>query len=75
MGKQLIMVTSITYAMKGKQILKNHGIYSDIERTPKKKSTDSCGYSLSVPNKVTEAEKILKENGIRILGIIEKDGI
>lgn len=72
MGKQLIMVPSVTYAMKSKKILVNHNISSDIERTPKHKSGKSCGYSLYVPFKTEEAVKILEDNGIKVLGVIEK---
>lgn len=72
MGKQLIMVTSITYAMKGKTILKNHGIASDIERTPKTSNNKSCGYSLYVPHKTEEAIEILKNSGVEVLGIADK---
>lgn len=73
MSKKLIMVTSITYAMKSKQILANSGIYSDIERTPKNKSTDACGYSLFVPKRSDEAMQILKAHGIKVLGTIDKE--
>ncbi len=72
MEKPLIMVSSVTYAMKGKQILNNAGIRCEIERTPKRDMTTGCGYSLYVPKNTDEAEKILKENNIKIIGRAER---
>ena len=67
MGKPLIMMPSVTYALKGRQILASHGIKAEIERAPKGENR-SCGYSLYVGNKADEAEIILKENNIKIIG-------
>lgn len=66
------MVSSITYALRGRQVLTSYGIKSEIERTPKTAENQSCGYSLYVPNKTDEAEEILRKNGIRIKGRIER---
>lgn len=73
MGKPLIMVSSITYAMKGRQILAQKGIRSDIVRTPSKSRGSSCGYSLFVPIKTDEAQKILEANGIKVVGRADKE--
>lgn len=67
-GKQLIMVSSVTYAMKGMSILKEHGFSAEIVRTPRNGGKNGCGYSLYVKNNADEAEGILKEHGIKILG-------
>ena len=56
MEKPLIMVSSVTYAMKGKQILNNAGIRCEIERTQKRDVKNGCGYSLYVPQNADEAE-------------------
>lgn len=72
MGKQLIMVRSITFAMKGKNILTRHGIFSDIERTPKTGGEKSCGYSIYAPRKTEQAIEILESEGIEILGVLNK---
>lgn len=71
MGK-LIMVSSVTYAMKGRELLKSYGIRSSIERTPRTSLKQSCGYSLYVPQRTDEAETILKEKGIKVLGRAER---
>ena len=75
MTKQLLMLTSITYAMKSKQILAKHSISSEIQRTPKNKSSTGCSYSLYVPQNIDTAEKILREHGIKILGRIDKSDV
>lgn len=73
MDKPLLALTSITHAMKGKSLLLNFGISSEIVRTPKGRGVKSCGYSLYIPQRTDEAEKILNENGIAVLGRIQGD--
>ncbi len=74
MGKPLIMLSSITYAMKSRDILFKYGIKSYVERTPRNVLNAGCGYSLYVPYKTDEAENILRGMGIKILGRTERDG-
>ncbi len=71
MSRQFIMVTSITYAMKAKSILRDHGIYVDIVKSPKYSKQARCSYSLILYKNTEKAVKLLKENGIEILGITE----
>ena len=40
MGKPLILVSSITYAMKGRDLLNRKGISSYLERIPKMERAD-----------------------------------
>lgn len=68
MNNELILVPSVTYAMKAKSILDKHSIRSYIQRTPKSVQVNSCGYCLFVPDKADEAEVILRRNGVRVLG-------
>ena len=72
MGKPLIVVSSVTYAMKSKEILFQNGIRAYVERIPKTADT-GCGYGVYVPDKADEAEQILLEHEIRILDRIEQD--
>ena len=44
MKKSLIAMTSITYAMKAKNLLNSLKYYCEIQRTPKDLGT-GCGYS------------------------------
>lgn len=73
MKKELILVPSVTYAMKAKSILDQYQIRSYIQRTPKHTTVKSCGYCLFVPNRTDEAEKLLREKGIRVLGRAERE--
>ena len=73
MKNELILLPSVTYAMKAKSILEQYQIRSYIQRTPKNVNIKSCGYCLFVPNRSDEAEKILRNNGIRVLGRAERD--
>lgn len=67
MGKPVILVSSVTYAMKGKELLFRHGIKAYVERIPKT-SESGCGYGVYVPVGSDEAERILRANEIRVLG-------
>ena len=73
MGKPLIVVSSVTYAMKGRDLLFRHGIRGYVERIPKTGET-GCGYGIYVPRGADAAERILRENRIRVLVRMEQDG-
>lgn len=68
MNNELILLPSVTYAMKAKSILDKYRIRSYIQRTPRNTPIKSCGYCLFVPDKTDEAERILRKSGVRILG-------
>lgn len=72
MGKPLILVSSVTYAMKGREILAKAGIQAMVQRVPQTKET-GCGYGLYVPKSADRAEQILRENNIKILSGPESD--
>lgn len=75
MGIPAIMVSSVTYALRGQKILRSHGIRSEIERTARRDSQKSCGYSIVVsPDKTDEAENILIKHGIKVIGRTERLG-
>lgn len=73
MKLELILLPSVTYAMKAKNILDQNKIRSYIQRTPKNAGVSSCGYCLFVPNKTDEAEKLLRSKGIRVLGRAQRE--
>ena len=75
MKKELILVPSVTYAMKAKSILDQYDIRSFIQRTPKNTGIKSCGYCLFVPNETDKAELLLRKKGVRILGRAEREEI
>ena len=65
MGKPLLVVSSVTYAMKGRDLLFRHGIRGYVERIPRTEET-GCGYGIYVPQGA--------ENHIRVLRRMEQDG-
>ena len=74
MAKDLIVVKSITYAMRGQQVLNNYGLSAYIERTTGERY--GCGYSIRVkPDQVNQAVHILSDHGIRVTDVIEGRGI
>ncbi len=71
--KTLLVVSSVTYAMRGRELLFRKGIRSYIERLPRTKET-GCGYGLYVPDGPDAAERILKEAGFRVYQRRERGG-
>ncbi len=72
MGKPMLLVSSVTYAMKSRDILFKRGIKAYVERTPPSAGT-GCGYGVYVPQGADEAEAVLRENHIKILGRVEEE--
>lgn len=73
MGKPLIVVGSITYAMKSRDLLQKNGFQAFIERVPHTGTKEGCGYGIYVPQKAEEAEQLLKKRGIQIKGRVYRD--
>jgi hypothetical protein len=70
MEKQLIMVNSITYAYKARDILYNNGIKAYIERIPSNLRKSGCGYGIRINDNGYRAVQVLESNGIRVRDII-----
>ena len=63
----LISVSSITYAMKAKNLLNNMGYYCEIERQEKNTRT-GCGYVIRVRDDPQLISDILEKHGIATKG-------
>ena len=75
MNRTLIIVSSVTYALRGQGLLESSGIKARINRTKNRKTGSGCSYSISVPReKADEAVRILKNNGIRVIDRMEGTG-
>ena len=73
MSRLFLTVRSVTFAMKGKEILTQHGISATVQRTPKLSQTESCGYCIAVPSAYKDkALGILGDHGIAITGMQER---
>ena len=69
MKKSLIAMTSITYAMKAKNLLNSLKYYCEIQRTPKDLGT-GCGYSIAVTAHPEEKTAILEKERIPFRNVI-----
>lgn len=74
MGKPLIVVGSITFAMKGRDVLGRRGIRASVERVPHSQDARGCGYGLYVPARTDEAERILRSAGVPVTGRVQWGG-
>lgn len=72
LGKPLIVVSSVTYAMRGRELLTQRGFRTFTVRIPRT-AESGCGYGLYVPQGADEAERVLRENNIKVLGRTEWD--
>lgn len=76
MGKPIILVGSVTYAMKARELLWKRGVHAAIERVPPTEAT-GCGYGVVIPegpDKADEAEQFLRSSGIKVLGRTQSGG-
>lgn len=68
----IIVLTSITYAMKAQRLLQSNGIKSYLERNMEKYGEFGCGYVLQVPQKHKQQQAIdlLKSRNFKISKLI-----
>ena len=75
MEKSIIVVKSITFAMRGQQILNNYGISAYLERNIGAASKYGCGYSLRVKTESAQyAAQLLRSANIRVVDILPIGG-
>lgn len=71
--KKVIVLSSITYALKAQELLKNNGVYSKITRSRAVKSVRGCGYGIAFePNLTEKVQGLLSAKGIPIVGSTEE---
>lgn len=73
MENNLIMFSSVTLAMRGRDALNKNRIFSRLVRTPINLSNKSCGYSLLVTKDFSTALEILGRYGISYIGTAAVD--
>lgn len=71
MGKQLIVLSSITYAYKARDYLEKKGIKSYIDRIPTNLRKTGCGYGLKVNDDPYKIAEILKNANFKVKDIFE----
>jgi len=70
MKRYLIQVGTVTYAIKGRDLLRKKGFKVRIERKTGTKSY-GCGYAISLEGDKSKAEELLRDSGVKLLDITE----
>ena len=70
MSKRGIKVGSVTYAMKGRDLLQRNGYKAYLTRNPHPQEDEGCGYVIYVNNIDKRCFDILKRNGIKVTGTV-----
>lgn len=69
----IFVLSSVTYAMKARDLLSAQGIRSELTRSSAIRKVRGCGYGLRIRTSDRErAEQILIRAGINILGITQE---
>ena len=71
MNKKGIKVGSVTYAMKGRDLLQKNGYKAYLTRDPHPVDNEGCGYVIYVNNIEKRCFDILKKGGIKIVGTVD----
>ncbi len=71
MEKKGIKVGSVTYAMKGRDLLQKHGYKAYLTRNPHPEDDEGCGYVIYINNIDKRCFNILKRNGIQVKGTVD----
>lgn len=70
MRRYLISAGTVTFAIKGRDILRKRGIKASVEKTTSGRG--GCSYAIAAYGNIDLIKGILQENGIKILDITEK---
>lgn len=68
MQKYVISTGTVTYAIKGRDILRRNGYKTGVERSSGP-GRIGCGYGVAFTGDLPKAEKLLRSAGIKILEI------
>jgi len=71
MSKKGIKVGSVTYAMKGRDLLQKNGYKAYLTRNPHPEDDEGCGYVIYVNNMDKKCFEILKRNNIKVKDTVE----
>jgi len=70
----IFILSSVTYALKGKKLLEKNGITTSLVKAENIKELRGCGYGLKIKKENKKfSEEILISAGIRIISITEDE--
>lgn len=73
MNNNLILFPSMTAVLKGREVLRRHGFFSKVIRTPANLRRRSCGYSLLVKKDFDYAVTLIKNANVKTVGVAAVD--
>lgn len=68
MNKAIIKFSSVTYALKAKDVITGNGGKVQIRKNPNPKKGEGCGYSLTVVGNISRIISLLDINKIKYTG-------
>lgn len=68
MNKAVIRFSSVTYALKAKEIAEKNGGRTTLRKNPNPRKNEGCGYSLIVVGNVEKIINMLNLNRVRFIG-------
>lgn len=72
MNKYFIATGTVTYAMKGREILRKNGYSAEVKRLFGNMKGFGCGYGIAVYGEKNAILNVLTQNGVRYLNILPK---
>lgn len=69
MERNIISIGTVTYALKGRDLLRKLGFKAYVQRNSSDIGKYGCGYSIVAVGDIDKIADALTENGIRILNI------
>ena len=67
--KNVIVTGTVTYAIRGRDILRNKGFVATVERNNSGLGRFGCGYGIVVKGDIDKAVQILNDNSIKIIEV------
>lgn len=72
MAYNILIFSSITYALKAQGIFDKEGIKSKLEKLKKERTLNGCGYGLKIKNSdVIRAKNAVERERIKIIEILD----
>ncbi len=71
MSKPVLLVNSVTFALKGQELLMKYGISSRVMRSAEFKAISGCGYGIVPFADPFVAQNILMRGGVKVVHIVQ----
>lgn len=75
MKQHFIVTGTVTYAMKGKNVLQDNGFKAEVKRARNLGKNYGCGYGISVIGDIETALRLLKQNGVKFIEVADNSFI